>query len=45
MKCALDEFDISGIKTTIPLYQEIFGHTRFIRGLVNTTFIEDHFTR
>jgi len=41
MRRALDEFRIEGIKTTIPLYQEIFGHTRFIRGLINTTFIED----
>ena len=41
MRRALDEFRIEGIKTTIPLYKEIFGHTRFIRGLINTTFIED----
>ena len=41
MRRALNEFIVEGVKTTIPLYQNIFGHTRFIRGLVNTTFIEE----
>ena len=44
MRRALNEFQIEGIKTTIPLYHEIFGHARFIRGLVNTTFVEDVFS-
>lgn len=44
MRRALGEFIVEGVKTTIPLYQQIFGHTRFIRGLVNTTFVEDVFT-
>ncbi|MBI2190530.1 MAG: acetyl-CoA carboxylase biotin carboxylase subunit [Planctomycetes bacterium] len=44
MRRALGEFIIEGIKTTIPLYEQIFGHARFVRGLVNTTFVEDVFT-
>jgi acetyl-CoA carboxylase biotin carboxylase subunit len=42
---ALSEFTIEGIKTTIPLYHEILGHSRFIRGQIHTTFIEDVLTR
>jgi acetyl-CoA carboxylase biotin carboxylase subunit len=42
---ALSEFTIEGVKTTIPLYHEILGHSRFIRGQIHTTFIEDVITR
>jgi acetyl-CoA carboxylase biotin carboxylase subunit len=41
---ALDEFRIEGIATTIPLAQEIFRHFHFLRGKVNTGFIEEYFT-
>ncbi len=43
MRRALEEYMIEGIKTTIPFYLEIFGHTRFIRGNVDTSFIESNF--
>ncbi len=40
MRRALDEFVIEGIQTTIPLLREIFRHSAFIEGHVDTTFIE-----
>jgi acetyl-CoA carboxylase biotin carboxylase subunit len=40
MRRALDEFHVEGIKTTIPLHRNIFRHTSFIEGQVDTTFIE-----
>ena len=41
MKRALAEYVIEGIKTTIPLYQEIFGHRAYLTGRFDTSFIED----
>ncbi|OHB74235.1 MAG: acetyl-CoA carboxylase biotin carboxylase subunit [Planctomycetes bacterium RBG_16_59_8] len=43
MKRALSEFVVEGIKTTIPLHLAIFDHTQYIKGEVNTSFIENHF--
>ena len=40
MRRALAEFIVEGIKTTIPLHQEIFNHSSFMDGQVDTTFIE-----
>jgi acetyl-CoA carboxylase, biotin carboxylase subunit len=40
MRRALSEFKIEGIKTTIPILQQIFNHSAFIEGRVDTTFIE-----
>ncbi len=40
MNRCLEEFVIEPIKTTLPLYREIFSHTRFLRGKVDTGFIE-----
>jgi acetyl-CoA carboxylase biotin carboxylase subunit len=40
MRRALAEFVIEGVKTTIPLHREIFNHSTFIDGQVDTTFIE-----
>ncbi len=40
MRRALDEFRIGPIKTTIPLYQEIFNHPDFIAGKVDTGFVD-----
>ena len=40
MRRALSEFLVEGIKTTIPLHREIFNHSSFIEGQVDTTFIE-----
>jgi biotin carboxylase len=36
---------VEGVKTTIPLHLEIFGHTHFIRGQVDTTFVEGYFAK
>lgn len=44
MRRALDEFRVGGLATTIPLAKEIFRHFHFIRGKVNTGFIEEYFT-
>ncbi len=40
MRRALAEFQVEGIKTTIPLLREIFNNSAFIEGRVDTTFIE-----
>ena len=40
MRRALAEFVVEGVKTTIPLHREIFNHSSFIEGQVDTTFIE-----
>src|SRR5690606_29296718 len=40
MRRCLDEFVIEPIKTTIPIHQQIFTHTGFLKGDVDTGFIE-----
>lgn len=40
MRRALRELRIEGLPTTIPLHQEILGHTAFLSGQVDTTFVE-----
>jgi acetyl-CoA carboxylase biotin carboxylase subunit len=40
MRRALSEFIVEGVKTTIPIHREIFNHSAFIEGQVDTTFIE-----
>jgi acetyl-CoA carboxylase biotin carboxylase subunit len=40
MQRCLEEFVIEPIKTTIPLFREIFGHAVFLDGEVDTGFIE-----
>ena len=40
MRRALDEFVIEPIKTTLPLHRQIFEHADFVRGDVDTGFIE-----
>ncbi len=42
MRRALAEFVVEGVKTTIPIHREIFKHSAFIEGQVDTTFIERH---
>lgn len=41
---ALAELKVDGIKTTIPLHQEILSHTAFVEGRIDTTFVERTFT-
>jgi len=40
MQRCLEEFIIGPIKTTIPIHREIFSHTHFLKGAVDTGFIE-----
>src|SRR5262249_44974868 len=40
MRRALAEFVVEGVRTTIPIHQQIFNHSAFIEGQVDTTFIE-----
>ena len=40
MKCALNEFVIEGIKTTIPFHKKVFSHPDFISGEFDTGFAE-----
>ncbi|OGI26144.1 MAG: acetyl-CoA carboxylase biotin carboxylase subunit [Candidatus Melainabacteria bacterium RIFOXYA12_FULL_32_12] len=39
---ALDEYAITGIKTTIPFHQRILKNRFFIKGEINTSFIAEH---
>ena len=37
---ALNEFIVEGIKTTVPLHQQILSHADFQKGHVSTRFLE-----
>jgi acetyl-CoA carboxylase biotin carboxylase subunit len=39
---ALDEYAITGIKTTIPFHQKLLQHPKFIEGNFNTSFIPEY---
>lgn len=41
MRRALGEFVIDGVKTTIPLFHEIFSDAKFIKGEFDTQFIQE----
>ena len=41
---ALAELKIEGIKTTIPIHQQILSHTAFSEARIDTTFVERTFT-
>ncbi|HPD16274.1 MAG TPA: acetyl-CoA carboxylase biotin carboxylase subunit [Planctomycetota bacterium] len=41
MRRALEEVVVEGVKTTVPLYLEVFGHSAFVSGRVDTSFIEN----
>jgi len=41
MRRALQEVVVEGVKTTVPLYLEVFGHSAFVTGRVDTSFIEN----
>lgn len=43
MKGALDEYEIGGVRTTIPFCQWAISSEAFVHGDVNTRFIETHF--
>ncbi|MGQ9627849.1 MAG: acetyl-CoA carboxylase biotin carboxylase subunit [Anaerolineae bacterium] len=40
MRRALKEYRIIGVKTTIPFYQKLLNHIRFITGHFDSTFVE-----
>ena len=40
MRRALDELEIEGVKTTLPLHKRIFRNRDFIEGNVDTTWVE-----
>ncbi len=42
---ALDEYIITGIKTTIPFHKAILNNDVFISGNFDTSFIEKHFSK
>lgn len=42
MKCALDNFTVSGVPTTIPFHQVLLSHPDFIAAKVHTRWIENH---
>ncbi len=39
---ALDEYAITGIKTTIPFHTKVLKHKQFVSGIFNTNFIEKY---
>ncbi len=43
MKRALNEYELWGIKTTIPILKKILEHPDFVSGNLTTSFIEDNF--
>lgn len=42
MKRALSEFDIEGVKTTIPFHLRLLEHPKFIAGDFDIKFLEEH---
>ncbi|MBD3170006.1 MAG: acetyl-CoA carboxylase biotin carboxylase subunit [candidate division Zixibacteria bacterium] len=42
LKNALEEFEVSGIKTTIDFHRKIIDNERFIKGGYGTSFLERH---
>jgi acetyl-CoA carboxylase biotin carboxylase subunit len=44
MQRALDEYAITGVRTTIPFHQRVLAHPAFQAGDVHTDFIEKHMT-
>jgi acetyl-CoA carboxylase biotin carboxylase subunit len=43
MRRALMEYSIHGIKTTIPFHQRVMAEAAFLRGELDTTYIDRHF--
>ncbi|MCH8044671.1 MAG: acetyl-CoA carboxylase biotin carboxylase subunit [Planctomycetes bacterium] len=44
MQRALRELRTDGIKTTVPIHQDILGHSTFVQGLVDTKWVERTWT-
>lgn len=45
LRRALDEYEVGGIKTTLPFFREIIRDAEFIEGHLDTGFIERFFAR
>ena len=41
MLCALEQFEVSGIHTTLPFLKFVIGHPHFAAGKVNTRLVEE----
>ncbi|MFQ5610990.1 MAG: acetyl-CoA carboxylase biotin carboxylase subunit [Anaerolineae bacterium] len=44
MRRALEEYRLTGVKTTIPFHIQIMNSTRFQAGQLDTRFLDEHFT-
>ena len=44
MRRALDEFIVTGVRTTIPFHRFVFDHPVFVSGAFHTGFVEEHFS-
>ena len=44
MKRAIKEYEISGVKTTLPFCEYVLSHPEFLDGSFTTKFVETHFT-
>ncbi len=44
MSRAIDEYEINGIKTTLPFCRFAINHEAFVSGNFDTHFVKDHFT-
>ncbi|MEM8486920.1 MAG: acetyl-CoA carboxylase biotin carboxylase subunit [Bacteroidota bacterium] len=44
MARALDEYEVAGVKTTIPFCAFVMGHEAFLKGDVSTHFVGNYFT-
>jgi len=43
MRRALNEYVVTGVKTTIPFHQFVFSHREFVKGKHDTGFVERYF--
>jgi len=44
MRRALSEYQVGGIKTTIPFFQSVLSHEKFLAGDLSTDFIEKYYS-
>ena len=42
MRRALGEFEVTGVKTSIPFHLRVLEHPAFLAGRYDTSFIETH---
>jgi acetyl-CoA carboxylase biotin carboxylase subunit len=44
-KRAFEEFQVEGIKTTIPFHKKVLEHEKFVEGDFDTSFIDQHLNK